>query len=262
MAKQLVTRQQLMGDLRTMGIETGDVVMVHCRMSALGWIPGGEQTVCEAIREVVGAAGTIVMPSQSWQLCDPAFLNDPELPEASWDQIRGSLPAFDKAVTPTRTMGAVAELFRTLPGTLRSDHPHRSVSASGPHAAGIVAHHALSSPMGQTSPFGALYDLSAKILLLGVGYDKCTAIHLAEDRGDYPGKLKVNNGAVVMVDGTRAWASWRELAVSAEDFQAVGAEFAATGLDRVGRVGNAEARVVPIRELVDFATEWFTTHRG
>ena len=39
-----------------------------------------------------------------------------------------------------------------------------------------------------------------------------TAIHLAEDRGDYPGKLKVNNGAVVMVDGTRAWASWRELA--------------------------------------------------
>ena len=235
--------------------------MVHCQLSALGWVPGGEQSVNAALREVVGAQGTLAMPTQSWQLCDPAYLNHPSLPREWWSAIRASMPVFDPAVTPTRTMGAVAELFRTPPGTLRSDHPHRSFAAQGPEAAAIVAHHELTNPVGEPTPLGVLYTLDARILLLGVGYDKCTALHLAEDRTSSPGKHMVRNGAALIRNGQREWVVWEEPWPSDNDFGAAGAAFSATGREELGKVGQATARLVSMRELVDFAAEWFPVHR-
>jgi aminoglycoside 3-N-acetyltransferase len=107
-------------------------------MRAIGWVIGGEQAVVDALLHSVGPSGTLVMPTQSWQLCDPAFLGEDHIPEGWWPIIRENLPAYDPARTPTRTMGAVAELFRTYPGTVRSAHPHRLISANGPHAAAIT----------------------------------------------------------------------------------------------------------------------------
>jgi aminoglycoside 3-N-acetyltransferase len=112
------------------------VLLVHASLSSIGRVAGGGQTLLEALSEVVGDRGTLVMPSQSWQLCDPGYLNEADVPRDSWPLFRKSLPAFDAARTPTRTMGALAELFRSQPGTLRSSHPHRSFAAAGPHARG------------------------------------------------------------------------------------------------------------------------------
>ena len=122
-----VTRAQLTADLVRLGVEPGLTVMVHTSLRSLGWVVGGEQAVLEALRDAVGEAGTLVMPTQSWQLCDPAFLDI--TPAAWWPTIRDHLPVYSAELSPTRTMGAVAELFRTVPGTLRSAHPHRSISA-------------------------------------------------------------------------------------------------------------------------------------
>jgi len=254
-------RDKLIDDLRALGLQEGSTVMVHCKLSALGWVPGGEQTVNEALRAVVGTEGTLVMPAQSWQLCDPAYLNDPRVPREVWDDVRASLPVYDPARTPTRTMGAVAELFRTLPGALRSSHPHRSIAAQGPAASRIVAHHELTNPCGEPTPLGVLYELDAAVLLLGVGYDKCTALHLAEDRADSPGKHLVKNGAALMVNGRQEWVTWSEPWPSDEDFETVGAAFAVLGHERQGRVGEAEAKLFSLRELVDFAANWFPQHR-
>ncbi|AFZ66777.1 aminoglycoside N(3)-acetyltransferase [Deinococcus peraridilitoris] len=259
--KTLVTHNKLVADLKALGLQADSIVMVHCKLSALGWVLGGEQTVNDALREVVGPNGTLVMPTQSWQLCDPAYLNDPSVPRECWDDVRASLPVYHPACTPTRTMGAVAELFRTLPGTLRSNHPHRSIAAQGPVAFQVVAQHELTNPCGEATPLGVLYELDAAVLLLGVSYDKCTALHLAEDRADSPGKHLVRNGAALMVDGRREWVEWREPWPSDEDFEAVGAAFAATGQERRGSVGLAESRLFSFRALVDFATNWFPHYR-
>jgi aminoglycoside 3-N-acetyltransferase len=258
----LVTGQDLVEDLRNLGVREGMVLLVHASLSAIGWVAGGEQSLLEALSEVVGDSGTLVMPTQSWQLCDPAYLNEAQVPRAWWPQMRESLPAFDKARTPTRTMGALAELFRTQPGTLRSSHPHRSFAASGPDAGRVVGTHDLDSPVGERSPLKSMVDLGGWVLLLGVGHKKSTTLHLAEHRCDYPGKHDVRNAAPVTVDGTRTWAQWDELWVADDDFEQVGAAFAQScGLVRSAHVGQAPGRLMPQRELVEFAASWFPAHR-
>lgn len=258
----LTSRSQLLGDLYALGLADRDPVIVHSSLSSLGWVPGGEQTVLEVLREVAGPAATLVMPTQSWQLCDPAYLNDPQLPEPMWSDIRASLPVYDPAVTPTRTMGAVAELFRTLPGTVRSDHPHRSFAAQGPLAREVVGVHQLEDPMGHNGPLGMLYDHDASILMLGSTFGHCTALHLAEDHGRPPGRHMVTNGAALMIDGERRWHAWSEPWASDDDFDEVGARFVEQGGNvKTASVGQARAHLLPMRPLVDFTADWFTNHR-
>jgi hypothetical protein len=99
------TVSSLVTDLHGIGVEHGDVVMAHTSMRAIGWVIGGEQAVIDALLQSVGLSGTLVMPTQSWQLCDPAFLGEDHVPESWWPVIREQLPAYDPARTPTRTMG-------------------------------------------------------------------------------------------------------------------------------------------------------------
>jgi aminoglycoside 3-N-acetyltransferase len=260
--EDLVTAESLCRDLTRLGVKPGMVLLTHISLSSLGWVAGGEQAVVSALRRAVGDSGTLVMPSQSWQLCDPAYLDDPSVPPRWWDAIREHLPPYDARTTPTRTMGIVAEYFRTLPGTQRSAHPHRSFVAAGPHAAQIAARHDLRSPVGEGSPLGAMYDSGGHVLLLGVGHDKSTTLHLAEDRSTYPSKRLVPNGAPLLVDGVRRWVTWEELHVVDEDFPSVAAAFAAdSGPTQRGAVGRADACLLPQRPLVDYAADWFSRHR-
>ena len=255
-----VTTEQLVADLRALGVREGATLMVHTSLRSLGWVIGGAQAVLEALRDAVGPDGTLVMPAQSWQLCDPAFLQ--QAPAAWWPTIRGHLPLYDPARTPSQTMGTVAELFRTTPGSHRSPHPHRSVTAAGPEAERVTAHHRLDAPTGEESPLAALVNLDASVLLLGVTAAKATMLHLAEHRATYPGKRTVPNGVAMLVDGSRTWVTWEELDVHDHDFEEVAAAFTAdTGLVRTGRVGDAAAQLLPARPLVAYAADWFTAHR-
>jgi aminoglycoside 3-N-acetyltransferase len=45
------------------------------------------------------------------------------------------------------------------------------------------------------------------------------------------------------------------------DFEKLGADFEATGRATVGPVGDATARLMDQRPLVDFAVGWIATHR-
>lgn len=258
--RQPVSRAGLAADLTRLGLDSGSIVMVHTSLTSLGWVIGGEQAVLDALRDAVGGDGTIVMPTQSWHLCDPAFLADQ--PPQWWPTIRDNLPVYDPAITPTRTMGAVAELFRTIPGTLRSPHPHRSIAANGPAAATITAVHDLDSPAGERSPLKALYDLDATVLLLGTTPAKMTILHLAEHRATWPSRHLVRNGTARIIDGIRTWTSWDELWLEDDDFTAAVDAFTADGgHTRTGTVGHAHARLLPARALVDFAADWFSSHR-
>ena len=129
-----IIKSDIVSALKSVGLQNGDSVMVHTSLGQIGYVCGGAQTIIEALIDVVGQNGTIMMPTQSWKNLDPETGVHWDADEADWDTIRENWPAYDKAITPTNTMGAVAEMFRSWPGTLRSDHPARSVAAWGKNA--------------------------------------------------------------------------------------------------------------------------------
>ena len=255
------TRASLTADLRTLGVAAGDVLVVHTSMSALGYVVGGPQAVVEALLDVVGPTGTLTMPGHSSDWSDPAQWQHPPVPSSWWDTMREHMPAFDPHLTPTRQMGAVVETFHRLPSVRRSIHPMVSHLAFGPVADAIVADHALADGFGERSPLARLYDADAVVVLLGVGHANNTSLHLAEHRADWQGKARNTQGAPVLVDGERRWVTFDDLDGDTDDFEAVGAAFAATGGVRRAPVGAATALAMRQRALVDFAADWFTRHR-
>lgn len=256
-----VTKDDIKAALRETGLGAGDTVMVHTSLGQIGYVCGGAQAVIEALLETVGDGGTVMMPTQSWKNLDPEDGVHWTASREDWQIIRDNWPAYDKRITPTNTMGAVAEMFRAWPGALRSDHPARSVAAWGRHAAELTANHTLSDIFGDGSPIGKLYALDGLVLLIGVGYDKNTSLHLADARAVYPGKHNCVEHSAVFENGQRVWKEYETLYVDGEDFADIGTAFEAARTVRRGVLGGAALRLMRQRELVDFAVGWIEANR-
>ena len=259
--KPLILKQDLLAAFRELGMQPGMTVMVHTSLSSMGYVCGGAPTVIEALLETVRSEGTIMMPTQSWKNLDPEVGVHPEVSEDDWQTIRDNWPAYDKRTTPTQTMGTGAELFRQWPGSLRSDHPARSVTANGKYAAYLTEHHDLSNIFGDGSPIGRLYELDGYVLLIGVGYDKNTSLHLADARANYPSKHLSTEHSAVMENGLRVWKAYDTLYVDGEDFIQIGEVFESNHSVSKIELGNAILRLMRQRELVDFAVQWIEKNR-
>ena len=222
-----IFKSDIVDAIKSADLQRGDSVMVHTSLGKIGYVCGGAQVVIEALIEIVGEEGTIMMPTQSWKNLDPEDGVHGDADETDWDRIRENWPAYNKAITPTNTMGAVAEMFRSWPGTMRSDHPARSVAAWGRNAEYLTKDHDISDIFGDTSPIGKLYELDGKVLLIGVDYDKNTSIHLADVRAEYPGKHICIEHSAVIENGKRVWKSYETLFVNGADFIDIGADFEA-----------------------------------
>src|SRR5919199_5616841 len=183
MARAHISREHLTEQLRSLGVRTGGVVLVHTSFRAVRPIEGGPLGLIEALRAALGPDGTLLMLSQT--------ANDDE--------------PFDPATTPAAAdLGVVADLFWRLPGVARSDHPF-AFAAAGPHAAQITDGPLPLPPHIARSPVGRVHDLDGQVLLLGVGHDANTTLHLAELLAGVPYRVPryctvVHDGRAVRID--------------------------------------------------------------
>jgi len=256
------TIDSLSVDLRALGVEPGMVLLFHSSLSSLGWVSGGSVAVIYALEKVLGPEGTLVMPTHSGDLSDPAMWQNPPVPESWWDIVRESMPPYDPGLTPTRMMGSISETFRKQSGVLRSNHPQVSFAAWGAQREVITEGHKLDFGLGEGSPLARIYELGGWILFLGVGYENNTSFHLAELRADYPGRKLVTSGAPIIKDGQRVWVKVQDINLDDSDFREIGEGFEKTSNHvRRGKVAEANCMLMPQPALVDYATQWMSNNR-
>ena len=260
---QLQTREALTADLRGLGVQAGQVLLVHSSMRRIGWLAEGPATVVTAICDILGSEGTLVVPTETTENSDSSRTHLARIAGMTTAQIeryRAAMQPFDRHSTPSTGMGRVAEQVRLAPGAIRSEHPQSSFAALGPMAGKLMADHRLDSHLGEYSPLGLMYDLGAWILLLGVGYEACTAFHLAEYKYLKDPPRRTYRCVMAGNDGPR-WVEYQDVKLDDGDFGLLGADLDAAGLAVRGRVGEAECRLVQLVSAVDFAAGWLAGHR-
>ncbi len=259
----MTTRERIVRDLRALGVATGHTLLVHASLRSIGRVEGGAPAVVAALREAVGAAGNIVVPAstESNSLTSRAHrARIASMTPAQAAEYREAMPAFDPATTPGGA-GAVAEEVRTTAGAFRSDHPQSSFAAIGPQARYLMADHRLDCHLGEDSPLGKLYKLDeAFVLLLGVGYAACTAMHLAEYRYT-PDPPTCTYACVTTAGGKRHWVSYRDVVLDDRRFPEIGGYLDTVMASRSGYVGEAACRLLPLSDVVDHATDWMKVNR-
>ncbi|MCA0984926.1 AAC(3) family N-acetyltransferase [Halobacillus yeomjeoni] len=248
------TINSLTRDLQKLGIRRGDNLLVHVSMKALGWTVGGPQAVLQSLMDAVTTEGTLIIQTHSLTLSDPSEWENPPVPKEWHDTIRQTMPAFDRDKTPSTYLGVLPELFRKFPEVYRSYHPTFSISAWGKHAGEITKDHQLEYSLGENSPLQKAYDLDAKILLIGVGYDTNTSFHLSEYKADV--RKEYVRGAPIQKDGREIWMTYKDIEFNEDSFETIGRDFEADHSVIFGKVGLAESRLFSMKESVDFAARW------
>ncbi len=207
------------------------MLLVHTSYRAVRPVEGGPAGLVTALRSAVGDAGTLVMPS--WGDDDDT--------------------AFDPATTPVSpTLGVTASVFARTPKVERSAHPF-AFAAVGPHAAAITADALPLPPHCLESPVGRVWELDGKVLLLGVGHDSNTTIHLAELMARVP--YGIPKHCTMMRDGLATRVDYVENDHCCQRFELASDWLRSRGLQREGQVGNAHARLIRSRDVVAVVRE-------
>ena len=153
-------------DLGKLGVDPGDVVLVHSSLRSLGEPRVQAETVVQGFLRALGPEGTLLFPALSYK----------QQPK----DIHSTL------ASPSN-VGALPEYFRQRPGTVRSVHPTHSISGVGPAVAQLFRDHELdTTPCGPHSPLHRLLGMDAKIVMLGCGLLCNTTMHALEEFTEPP----------------------------------------------------------------------------
>ncbi len=226
-----LTRAEISDQLRALGVHRGGVLLVHTSFRATRPVEGGPLGLIEALRDALGPEGKLVMPSWTGQDDEP----------------------FDPTTTPASLdLGVVADTFWRLPSVRRSDH-NFAFAAVGPEAAEIISDPLPLPPHIPESPVGRVYDLDGQVLLIGVGHDADTTLHLAELLAGVP--YRVPKYCTVLQDGHPVRIDYGENDHCCLRFALADEWLRARGLQAEGRVGHAHARLARARDIVAVAVE-------
>jgi aminoglycoside 3-N-acetyltransferase len=262
----LVTRSRLARDLEMLGLRSGGTAMVHCRMSALGCVVGGAESIVRALLDALEPEGTI-MAYTGWQDEPPDDL------DALGDEARRAYleehPAYDPRVALSRRdHGRVPDALRTWPGSRHSGHPEAGVAAVGPLAEALTASHPYDDAYGASTPYARLVELGGQVAVLGAPLETVTLVHHAEAVAKVPGKRRVSYRYPVLEGDEPVWRTFSDIDTSEgalpyerimgeEDYVGYIARSAlAAGAGRSGPVGGATAHLFEARGLVEHAVGW------
>jgi len=225
-----VTKEDIEEGLRRLGLGRNDLVMVHSSLSSLGYVVGGADAVIDALLETVGPEGTVAMPTYSIN----AFKYVEE-EDRCYELSEEFMEPYDPEKTPVWT-GLLPETFRKRKNAIRSLSPRYSIAAIGPKA----------REMAEGDWGEKLQELDGYVLMLGV---KITNNSLAEGAAVYAlGEAGYKEKIVRKGRYAITLGPWPDLTKMEELYKK-------EGVMKVGRIGQATARLLKARPMVSLTME-------
>lgn len=160
-----VTVAQIIDALQGVGVKVGDGLLIHSALQFFGQPIGGIEIYFSALQEVLGADGTIVVPTFNF-----AFARGED---------------YDPATAPSIGMGTFSEYIRQQPQAVRTTHPMQSFTAIGKWASELAACDTPSA-FDDGSAVDRMLDLDFKLLLLGADIQASAILHYSEQRAEVP----------------------------------------------------------------------------
>ncbi len=237
-------QSELVRGLRDAGLGLGDTVFVHLNLEALTPEPGspGVERSAEAffaaLRQVIGAEGTVLVPTYTFSFCRQECFDVQETPTAGG---------------PWSPNASVLEAFRRRPGVVRSADPIHSVAGEGPLAARLLSDVAPTC-FGIGSVFHRLRESDAKICLVGLGLEEATLRHHSEEVAGAPFRYRKLFTGIIREGGTERKCGWiYNVRILAENGFPEGRRLEqrarTEGLCRSAWVGRGEVLVIGARGL-------------
>jgi aminoglycoside 3-N-acetyltransferase len=232
-----IARAEIESGLRQLGLGRGDAVEVHSSLSSLGWVQGGAATLIEALMDVVGEQGALVMS---------AYPVSPALPLADEERARGivwKVRILEEDSDEKTGLGVVSDTFRRWPGVVCRPGLFR-MCAWGRDA---CLHN---------KSYQHLLDVNGWALLIGVDIHRCSSLHLAER---VPVPAEIADCFRIPEDILRDYPEDRWAigygGTPGNPWQAVWEEAERRGLIHKGRIGLAECALFKARTLVTLYEE-------
>jgi len=257
---RLVTKSKLERDLRELGLALGQTVMLHASVKAVGWVVGGPDVVIQALLDILGDEGTLMM-YVGWEDSPYDLVKWPKDRQQAYLE---ECPPFNPETSRAfRKWSILTEYLRTWPGARRSSNPEASCAAVGARARWMTENHPLQYGYGPGSPLAKLCEARGKVLLLGAPFTAITVLHYAEHMANVPNKRIVHYKMPILCNGQKVWEEIEEfdtcggILPGAEDyFKTIPTEYLSHAKGRVGKVGAAQSYLFDAADFVQFAIKW------
>lgn len=235
----MFTKEQLKEQIRQMGVQPDDTVLIHTSMKAIGEVEGGADTVIDAFIEC---------------LPDGLFL----VPTHTWGVVNKNQPVYDVRST-VPNIGALPRVAAFRKDGIRSLHVTHSIWAHGKGAEAFIhgeEHAETPCPVGFA--WSRLANVRAKILLLGVTHARDTFIHSIDELADIPDRIQPVPYEVTCID-------WNGNVIRhpmhphyctktdgiSEYFINFDKALVSQGAQTFGKLGNAEVRIIDAQKCQD-----------
>ncbi len=241
-----LAQKDIVENLKRLGLEHGAAVEVHSSLSSIGFVEGSASTVINALMEVVGENGAIVMS---------AYLVTPLIPLTQEEKIKGitaKVRKLDEHANCKTGMGVIVDTFCKLPNTYLGKGIHR-VCAWG--------HNAQLHSQG----YEYLLSIDGWVLLIGVDIHRCSCMHTAEDKVEWPKEILEYLELPEEIQRQYPRADWYveyqdpHKPLPEDAWGKVQTEAGRRGLIRRGYIGNAECMLFKVKPVVDIYEEFLRT---
>jgi aminoglycoside 3-N-acetyltransferase len=253
----LYTHTDIVRDLKSLGITEGQTLMLHASVKAVGKVMGGPNVIIQALLEVLGSEGTLMMYAGWEDIPDFVLELSAKLRERYYEEHPPFDPAISRAV---RENSVLVEFLRNWPESGRSLNPEASMVALGKQAHFLTENHSINYGYGIHSPLAKLVALRGQVLMLGAPLDTISLLHHAENLAHLRNKRVIHYQCPILQDGEKIWVDVEDYDTGDPHddytFDEIARGYLTTKHSARGKVGSADCYLFDAGDLTTFAVHW------